>query len=146
MVNLTHHKVSLQPTKEEELHQRDVKLSHAWLQCGSPHVKWENFVSIFQRHGQHLPRWQILSMHFFYCPSLLSSPSFKQKHLKPSAFLNGSCPERQKAHAFHQSWIKSIELLARRSPTDSKTDFSMEKDVKFKPWGQNRCVCSSDPS
>lgn len=37
--NLTHYKVSLQPTKEEELKQQDVKLYHAQLQCLSPHVK-----------------------------------------------------------------------------------------------------------
>lgn len=56
----------------------------------------------------------------------------------PSQLLPHMAPgQRSKKHKdFHQSGIKSTELLAWRSPTDRERDFCKEKEEKFKPWSK----------
>lgn len=135
----THHRVTPSPQKR-----KGSRVGYwAWLKFQPAYEMRTVCVPVSQTQGQCIPSISLDLPHVLFLSAF--SCSFKQNHPNLSAFLHVPWPERQKAQGFHQSGIKSTELLPWRSTTDRERDFCREKEEKFKP-GQKWCFHSSDPS
>lgn len=140
-VHLTHHRVTLSPQKR-----KGPRLGcWAWLEFQPACEMRRVCVSVSQTHGQCIPSISLDIQHVLFLLSL--SPfflQFQKNHPKPAASLHVPWPERQKAQGFHQSGIKSTEVLTWRSTTGRGIPTGRKR--RSSSPGQKRCFCSSEPS